>query len=266
MKQVTATPTNRSVERALMVAEALAASSEPLRLTDVAVAVGLDKATVRRLLATLRAIGYVEQHGDTGRYSLTPRVWKLTRGYQGPSDLRSIARPHLEALRDHADETVHLGVRDGLKVVYVDKLEADHSIRLVSAVGSAQWLHTTGLGKAILAFLPPEEAAAVIDRGDLPRRTAKSLTDAHLLHDDCHKARGRGYASDLQENEDHVICVGAPILVGGRPIASISVSGPDFRMADRVQELGALAAARASQIAAQAKSLLPERDLLRADS
>src|SRR5664280_2602065 len=96
---------------------------------------GLDKATVTRLLRTLVEAGYVIQDETTRRYRLGGKILWLAHRVTSGLDLRSVARPHLRALRDELGETVHLGVIDDVHVVYVDKLEAENSIQLVSAVG-----------------------------------------------------------------------------------------------------------------------------------
>jgi DNA-binding IclR family transcriptional regulator len=251
MKQVT----NRSLHRGLLVMEVLAAAAGPMRLTDVATSVELDKATTLRLINTLRAAGYVEQDGDQGRYYLTPRVWRLTRGDLRTEDLRQVARPELEALRDETGETVHLGMLLADQIVYIDKLETTHSIRLVSAIGQSQPLHTTGLGKALLAFLPPEKFNDIIG-GPLAPRTEHSLTTGEAVHEDCEGTRERGYSIEICENQDDVVCVGAPILgADGYAVATLSIAGPAFRLRQRIDELGPLARRAGDAIADRLRRL-----------
>ncbi len=168
----------RSLSRGLDVLEALARASErELGPSAIAQRVGLDKATVTRLLRTLVEGGYVVQDEASRRYRLTGRILWLAHGVAARIDLRSVALPHLTALRDELGETVHLGVMEDLRVVYVDKLEADNSIQLVSAIGQTMPLHSTSLGKAMLAALPDAERARqqAIRRANDPLGLAASL-------------------------------------------------------------------------------------------
>ena len=147
--------------------EALARGDEPgLGPSAIGQRVGLDKATVTRLLRTLVDAGYVTQDPTTRRYRLTGKILWLAHGVTARLDLRTVARPHLTALRDELGETVHLGVMEDLRVVYVDKLEAANSIQLVSAVGQTMPLHSTALGKAMLAALPDAERERTYARMD----------------------------------------------------------------------------------------------------
>lgn len=243
-------PTNRSFLRGLQVMEALASAGAPMRLTDVVAAVGLDKATTLRLLNTLRAAGYVTQDGEQGRYVLTQRVFLLTRGAVGLRDIREVARPHLERLRTETAETIHLGVLASDQIVYIDKLESTHSIRLVSAIGQAGPLHTTGVGKAMLSFLPEDEAGRLLASLDLTPRTSASMTTLEQVREECAKARRRGYSIDLCENEEDVVCVGAPIVgAGAVPLGAISIAGPAFRMTSKLDDLGRRVSEAAAAIA-----------------
>ncbi len=220
--------------------EALAGAAEPtLGPSAIAQRVGLDKATVIRLLRTLADAGYVIQDEATRRYRLTGRILMLAHGANARLDLRSVARPHLTALRDALGETVHLGVMEDLRVVYVDKLEAANSIQLVSAVGQTMPLHSTALGKAMLAALPDEECEGTYARMELAPRTERTIRDLVVLREEIRQTRLRGYSTDDRENEPFGECVGAAIIAADRrPVGAISVSGPHFRIHDRVEYFG----------------------------
>ena len=230
---------NRSVQRSLALLEAMAAADEPVGPARLAAAVDLDKATVSRLLMTFLHEGYVTHNKETGRYALTNRVLRLSRGFLAHSDVRLIAWPHLVALRDQTNETVHLGQRDGERVVYIDKLESEQSIRMVSSVGQSMPLHTTALGKAILATMSPETMREVVAGLDLGPRTSSSITDPQKLLEELESAAGLGYAPDRGENQDSVFCVGSAMVDGsGDVVGAVSVSGPAFRLSERLEEVG----------------------------
>lgn len=241
----------RSLLRGLAVLEAMAEASVPVGPAKLAEFTGLDKATVSRLLATFAHAGYVVRDPETGRSRLTGRVLRLSRGFLEQSDLRTLAGPHLSGLRDAVNETAHLGVIDGEQVVYIDKLESDSSVRLVSAVGQTMPVHTTALGKAMLAALGEEDRARFIARLDLASVTSSTMTDHTALLDELRRTAERGWSLDDAENEPNVFCVGAAIVDGGgHVVGAISVSGPKFRMEPRRDELGDLCRRTADRIAA----------------
>lgn len=238
----------RTLQRGLDVIEVLAREGGPVGPTRVAQLIGLDKATVGRLLYTLCDAGYARPDAG-GRYVLTTKLLELASAIPLEPDLRDRARPHLLALRDATDETVHLGVREDTRVVYIDKIDATHPVRLVSAVGQTMPLHTTALGKAALAWMPREERDVLLPRLELTARTSRSIVDLRQLQAEIERTRERGYAIDDRENEEHAYCVGAPILRGAELIGMISLSGPSYRVADRAEEFG-----RACQQTAEAIS------------
>jgi DNA-binding IclR family transcriptional regulator len=245
------TNVTRTLTRGLDVLEALAhADEDGLGPSALGQRVDLDKATVMRLLRTLAEAGYVTQDESTRRYRLTGRILWLAHRAPIRLDLRSVARPHLTALRDELGETVHLGVRDGLRVVYLDKLEAANSIQLVSAIGQTMPLHSTSLGKALLAALPDEEREDSYLRMDFQPRTDRTILDLATFREEIRRTQVRGYSTDDRENEPFGACVGAAIIgADGRPVGALSISGPYFRIHDRLPFFGERARAVAGAIA-----------------
>jgi DNA-binding IclR family transcriptional regulator len=241
----------RTLARGLDVLEALATAEEGgLGPSAVAESVNLDKATVTRLLQTLVAAGYVARDQDTRRYRLTAKILRVAHGVSARLDLLSLVRPHLRQLRNELDETVHLGVMEDLQVVYLDKLESTNSIQLVSAVGQTMPLHSTSLGKAMLAALPNTELEEKLARMDFARRTERTICDVGEFRHEILRTRQRGYATDDRENEPLGACVAAAIVgAGGRPVGAISVAGPHFRVRDHFEAFGGRVRATAAAIA-----------------
>ena len=165
----------QSLDRAFDILEALADGRE-IGVTELANRTGLVPSTVHRLLATLAKRGYVA-HADSGRYRLGYKVAEIAGGIeQGRARLRAVARPHLERISEQTGESVNLVVLDGERVVYVDQVEGTRRVRMFTAVGTAAPAHTTGSGKAILAFGAPGAAAALYDgREPLERLTPGTL-------------------------------------------------------------------------------------------
>ena len=243
-------PTVQSLERAFDLLEALADGGE-LGVTELAARTGLVPSTAHRLLTTLAKRGYVTQSADNGRYLLGYKVVEVASGLeQRLARLKAVARPHLERIQRATGETVNLVVLDADRVVYVDQVEGSRSVRMFTAVGTAALAHTTGSGKAILAFGPPEVAAALYDGRELARLTPRTLVTLAALEDDFARIRRRGYAIDNEEHEEGVGCVATPLFDHtGQPCAALSVSGPTARIlhADTA-ELGALLLGHAATI------------------
>lgn len=240
----------RTLLRGLEALDVLARSRTPVGPTRLAEELDLDKATAGRLLYTLCVGGYARQLAG-GTYTLTSKLLQLGSGVSLDGDLRAVAKPHLEALRDATDETVHLGMREGDRVIYIDKIEGRHPIRLVSAVGQDMPLHTTALGKAALAWMGEAERERILATLVLAPRTEHSITDLPTLRAELERTRARGFAVDARENEEHAYCIGAPVLdADGGVAAMISLSGPSYRVGEQVEELGAQVRQAAARISA----------------
>ena len=174
-------------------------------------------------------------------------------------DLRTAAAPYLQALSSELVETVHLGVMEDLGVFYLDKLESPNSIQLVSRVGQVMPLHSTSLGKSILAALPEDEREAKIARIDFAPRTDRTITNADAFRKEIVLTQQRGYATDDRENEPMGACVAAAIVgPDGRPVGSISVSGPHYRIRGRFEHFGEQARLCAAKVALDLGATLPD--------
>ena len=150
----------QSLERAFDLFEALAAGGE-LGVTELAERTGLVPSTAHRLLATLTKRDYVTQNAISGRYLLGYKVVEVASGLEHRlSRLRAVARPHLERIQQATGETSNLVILDGEHVVYVDQVEGSRRVRMFTVVGTAALAHTTGAGKAIMAYSPPEVVAS----------------------------------------------------------------------------------------------------------
>jgi IclR family acetate operon transcriptional repressor len=245
-------PRVQSLERALDLLEALAGADE-LGVSEVAARTGLVPSTAHRLLATLVARGYAAQSPATGRYLLGYKLLELTTGLQDRlGRLRAAARPHLQAIQDETGETTNLVVLEGANVVYVDSVSGTRSVRLITEVGHAVAAHTSGAGKALLAWREPDEVEALLGDGPLYAATPQTLTAVDALLADLERTRARGYSIDNEEHEPGVGCVATPVLdAGGLALAAISVSGPMARILNaQTDALAALLREHADAVAA----------------
>lgn len=230
-----------AIDRALALLTGLAeAGPEGTTLVALCRDLGLNKSTAYRALATMRARGYVSQDAD-GSYRLGPAAVGLGAQYFGPASLAQLIHPALLVLARDLDELVHLGVLNGDRVVYVDKVEPDKSIRVFSQVGRNVPVATTSLGRAILAYrqLPDEQLDAFVPAGGDSSRLRQAVADA----------RRRGYATEVEENEPGIACLGVPILAEGSAVAALSVTMlsntlDEHRMSEVAERVAALVPSR----------------------
>ena len=187
-------PAIESVDRALRLLQVLGERGSGATLEEVAGAAGLPKSSAHRTLAALRERRFASQQDD-GRYMVGPELLRVAFEFYERMDLRVAMRPVLERLHREVNETVHLGVLDGGDVVYLDKLEPTHPIRLSSRVGGRIPAHCTGVGKALLAWTYPTDDAIrgwIEERGTLEVRTPRSITSppARGARDEPHPVGG----------------------------------------------------------------------------
>jgi len=241
----------QSIDRVFDIIETLSTASYGMALTELAAAVELHVSTTHRLLSALAARGYVHKDIETGKYRLTMRFLEVgTRAMDGVN-LLSLARPYLENLARLSGETVHLAARYGDEVVYLYKEDTYNSVvRMASFVGQHIPMYCTGLGKAILSHLPVEEVRAIWERSDIVAFTPQTIVRLEDMLERLSLFRTQGYATDLEEHEEGITCVSAPILdFRSSPIAAISISFPTTRVSpERMAEL-------AQQVRSSAESL-----------
>ncbi|RBM23341.1 IclR family transcriptional regulator [Streptomyces sp. PT12] len=210
-----------AADKTLDVLEALA---EHDSIAGLSRATRLPKPTVHRILRTLVERGFARQTSH-GSYAGGPRILTLIGRHQRAADLSGQVRPALDELRKRTSWTVHFALLSGHEAVYAAKLEGDRPYHLASRVGMSLPLHSTSVGKAILASLPEETARALLARAGTPARTARTHTDPEALLAELDAVRRRGWAEDHEENEDGVIAVGAPVFDhGGQVIGGISAA------------------------------------------
>jgi DNA-binding IclR family transcriptional regulator len=219
------------VDRVVDILETLARLGPELGVSDVARALDLKKATAHRLLATLLRRGLVAQDPITRRYRLGMKLWELGVLATSHVDWADRVKPHLQQLTSATGETTHLAVLNDGQVLYVDKVESNRSLRMPSQVGRRLPVHCTGVGKALVAYLPPEVFPGIVARHGLASFTANTITDPVLLQGELELVRVRGYAVDQEEIEEGLVCIAAPIRDHtSHVVAAVSVAGPSSRL------------------------------------
>ena len=221
----------QSVARAFTIVDILAEAQDGLALNEIASRMSLPKSTVHGLISTLKDFSYVEQSVFTGKYKLGVRFFEVGNIVAQGWEVRTVAAPYISQLLEELGETVHLVVLDKMEVLYIDKRESRHSLRIVSQIGTRLPAHCTGVGKVLMAHLTPEQRAELISKKGLPRLTRNTLTDPEPLKEELAQVKRQGYAIDNEEIMDSLRCVAAPIRdQSGNVISAISLSGPVGRL------------------------------------
>lgn len=240
----------QTLDRALNVLEEVAShGARGLSLADCARLLGYSRATTYRILQALTERSFLRHDADLERYTLGVANLRLGMEFLDSLDLRREALPILRELADSAQETVHLGVLEGNKIVYIEKVESPHAVRMVSRIGRTLPLHCSAIGKAILAAVSTEEVDALLP-DTLERRTPATITTRAQLDTELASIRAIGYSVDDIENEEGIRCVGAAIADHeGRVAAGLSISGPAHRVTlGRTPDFGIQARAAARRI------------------
>lgn len=220
--------TVQSVERAIQILR-LFEEHEKLGITEISRKLGLHKSTAYGLVHTLAVNGFIAQNEETGRYMLGTELLRISSRVQ--SGLRDIGAPHVKQMMEFTGETANLVVRDGAFVVYIDKQEGTHSMRICTSIGQKLPMYCTAVGKAILANLPWSEAEALIDSASFQPYTENTVKTKRELISQLDQVKKNGYALDDEELEYGLVCVGVPIFGRNKiPVGALSVSGPKQRM------------------------------------
>jgi DNA-binding IclR family transcriptional regulator len=243
-KETAAGAGSQTLMRGLDVIEAL--RDGVMGLPELADRLGLTRSTTHRLASALvdrGYLGFAPRHG----YRLGPKLLELGHLAQLQADIIQVARPHLESLSAATDDAVHLGVLEGDTALYLDKLPGKRRVTISSRVGDRQPLSSTGLGKALMLDHPPEYWAA---RFAAEQEAGVPAANAAVWRERMRSYAEAGRAFDLEENEDQIRCVAAPVRdASGKIVAAISVSSAAQYMSDeRMGELGDQVCAAAAAI------------------
>jgi DNA-binding IclR family transcriptional regulator len=212
--------------RALELLGAFDTEHRTLTLSAIARRAGMPLATAHRLVGELQNWGALARLPG-GEYVIGRRLWDLGLLAPVQSGLRQAASPFLHDLYGATLATVHLAVRDGTEVLYVDRLAGHVSVPVVSEIGSRLPLHATGVGKVLLAYAPDDVTASVL--GDLRRVTAYTVTQPARLLEQLRRVRAEGYATTGEEMSLGACSVAVPVRGGGDVVAALGIVVPDLR-------------------------------------
>lgn len=220
----------KPVYKAMQVLRLFCEASRPLGLDEAARQLGLPKTTLFRYLHTLSTMALVEHDPATQTYRPGFGLWWLSNAADPYAGLRQLCAPQMRELREAFNETVNLGVLSGGEVVYLEIVESERSLRMQAKAGARDQIHSTALGKALLAFRPRVQWDALLPER-LIARTTNTIVDRAALIGQLEEVRRAGHASERGENEEGSICIAAPILdANGVSLAALSISAPDKRI------------------------------------
>ena len=216
------------------------AQADGLSLTSIAQRAGIAASTAHRILATLKASGFVQCDDARGGYLIGVKAFKIGSAFLRNRKLVDVGRSIMRDLMQESGETTNLGIENDGYVVFVSQLESHHPIRAFHRPGASGALHASSLGKAILAALPDKAVTQILHRVGMMKFTDRTIVDPQALLVELAQVRKRGWAIDDQERSDGMRCLGAPVFnEHGEVIGALSVSGPTVRVTEeRLGELG----------------------------
>ncbi len=216
---------NKTVARVADILDYIAKSHKPVGLAEISKELKIPKSSAFDIIHTLVSKKMLIINEENKTFQLDVKSFEIGSAYLGRSHIHSVARPYLKDLSLQTGETAFLAVPNNGFLVYLDKVEGRSPTRTTCVIGDRNYMHCTGLGKAMLASMPIEEVRMITGGGKLQTHTANTLPDFNSLIGDLEKIRERGYSIDNCEDNDFVFCVAAPILNhSGKCIAAISIS------------------------------------------
>jgi IclR family transcriptional regulator, KDG regulon repressor len=221
----------RVIDRAFAILDELARGVEEKGDVELAEKLALHKSTVHRLLAVLERSGFVERRPGSAKYRLGWRLFELGMIAVSRLDIIDRAKPFVAQLVQTTGETAHLGVLRQGHVVSLLNVESPHTVRTPATVGRRIPLHCTSQGKAIMAYMPPDQVEEQLRDYTFTVHAANSIDSKTRFLAELELVASRGYAVDNEEFEDGLRCIGAPVRNhSGAVIAAISIAGPTFRV------------------------------------
>jgi DNA-binding IclR family transcriptional regulator len=221
------TPSIQSLDRGLIILEAVARSADPVSIGELTTLLEIDRSSVFRLANTLRRRGFLTYLNGRKAYILGPSIWRLSHQYDWGNMLIRVSREQLKLLAGETQETAHLAIREGKYALFIDHADTNHVIAVAGQTGELIPLYCTAHGKALLADCDKPALKAIFGSEKLSSHTRQTITTLDQLVKMCAQIRSQGYATDDGEFQEGIRCVAAPIRSeGGLIIGSIGISAP----------------------------------------
>ncbi|MDF7658483.1 DNA-binding transcriptional regulator KdgR [Erwiniaceae bacterium L1_54_6] len=202
-------------------------------ITELSQRVMMSKSTVYRFLQTMKSLGYVAQEGETEKYSLTLKLFELGAKALQNVDLIRSADVQMRELSRLTKETIHLGALEEDSIVYIHKIDSLYNLRMYSRIGRRNPLHTTAIGKVLLAWRDRGEVQEILSEVEFRRSTANTIVSAEALLKVLDQVKVQGFGEDNEEQEEGLRCIAVPVFDRfGVVIAGLSISFPTIRFSE----------------------------------
>lgn len=205
-------------------------------ITELAQRVMMSKSTVYRFLQTMKALGYVTQEGESEKYSLTLKLFELGAKALQNVDLIRSADVQMRELSRLTKETIHLGALEEDSIVYIHKIDSLYNLRMYSRIGRRNPLHTTAIGKVLLAWRDRAEVNDILKEVEFKRSTANTIVTREALIEVLDQVKVQGFGEDNEEQEEGLRCIAVPVFDRfGVVIAGLSISFPTIRFSEEAK-------------------------------
>jgi len=224
--------TVQALDRGLMLLGALAREGKTT-LTELALGIGMPPSSAHRLLITLQKHGYADFDEATQEWMVGVEAFRVGSAFAQRTSLVEAARDVMRHLMEETGETANLAIAADGDVVFMSQVETQHPIRAFFSPGTRGPMHSSGIGKVLLADMARRDVERILQNKGLPEFTPKTITSPEALFNDLDRTRARGWSFDDEERHLGMRCIAAPVYNGfGEAVAGISVSGPVVRLDD----------------------------------
>jgi DNA-binding IclR family transcriptional regulator len=215
-----------SVERTISLLEFLAGTTKGATISELSRRLNVPKSSLHLLILTLERRGYLQKNSETNKYHFGTKLISLSRTALENLELREEAKPFLQALMQKTKLTVHMAILERNEAVIIEKIESHGLIQVATWIGRRMDLNCTGVGKALIAFLPEQTFDLQVKKMGLAKHNSKSIVSINKLKRDLEQVRRLGYALDDEEDEIGLRCIGAPVFSSEEVVvAAVSVAG-----------------------------------------
>ena len=219
---------HRPTERVLDILEVLSSNTEGLTLTEIATAIEAPKSSILPVVHTMCSRKFIFMDKNTSKYTIGISSYYIGKSYSSSKNVLEFIKSEMRYIVKKSGEICQLGILDGNKVLYIEKVDSDEPIRLISSIGKRLPAYCTSIGKSLLINKTLNELKAF---------TQNTITDFEKLEKELIEAKTNGYAIEKSEINDYTSCISIPLLKDSKAIASLSVSIPTFRFSDEKFEL-----------------------------
>jgi DNA-binding IclR family transcriptional regulator len=222
-----------AVDRAVTILEVAAERRDGLTNSEISRKLQIPKSSASYILRTLERRGFLRRDRETGRYRLGLKVLSLGRDVLAGLNIGEVAQPFIASLVERVHMTAHLAVLDHGEAVYVEKVEAPGFFKVNTWVGRRMFVHSTSVGKVLVAWMPRQEVEDILREKGLKKRTPRTIGGHGKFFAELERVRLQGYAVDDEENSLGARCVAAPVFdLLGRVEFALGVSGTVSQMDD----------------------------------